>query len=90
MHDTLASGKTIRTLNVIEDFSRETLSITVDTSLPAQRVIRKMEKLLEWRGEPEKIRSDSGTEFIAESVRSWCEKHSIQREFIHAGKPTQK
>ncbi len=79
MHDTLASGKTIRTLNVIEDFSRETLSITVDTSLPAQRVIRKMEKLLEWRGKPEKIRSDSGTEFIAESVRSWCEKHSIRR-----------
>jgi len=89
MHDTLASGKTIRTLNVIDDFSRETLSITVDTSLPAQRVIREMEKLLEWRGEPEKIRSDSGTEFIAESVRSWREKHNIQREFIHAGKPTQ-
>lgn len=39
MHDTLASGKTIRTLNVIDDFSREALSITVDTSLPAQRVI---------------------------------------------------
>ncbi|WP_410528474.1 IS3 family transposase [Sphingobacterium sp. SGR-19] len=35
MHDTLASGKTIRTLNVIDDFSREALSITVDTSLPA-------------------------------------------------------
>lgn len=89
MHDTLASGKTIRTLNVIDHFSRETLSITVDTSLPVQRVIREMEKLLEWRGEPETIRSNNGTEFIAESVRSWCEKRSIQREFIQAGKPTQ-
>jgi len=42
MHDTLASGKTIRTLNAIDDFSREALSITMDTSLPAQRVIREL------------------------------------------------
>jgi len=47
MHDTLASGKTIRTLNVIDDFNREALSITVDTSLPAHRVIRELEKLVE-------------------------------------------
>ena len=39
MHDTLDSGKIIRTLNVIEDFNREVPSITVDTSLPSQRVL---------------------------------------------------
>src|SRR5690606_41959484 len=71
MHDTLASGKTLRTLNVIDDFSREALSITVDTSLPAQRVIRELEKLLEWRGKPDKIRSDNGPEFVAEAMRGW-------------------
>ena len=89
MHDTLANGKTIRTLNVIDDFSREALSITVDTSLPAQRVIRELEKLLEWRGKPEKIRSDNGPEFVAEAMRGWCEKNGIQWEFIQPGKPTQ-
>lgn len=89
MHDTLASGKTIRTLNVIDDFSREALSITVDTSLPAQRVIRELEKLLEWRGKPEKIRSDNGPEFVAEAMRGWCEQNNIQWEFIQPGKPTQ-
>jgi putative transposase len=47
MHDTLANGKTIRTLNVIDDFNREALSITVDPSLPAQRVIRELNKLIE-------------------------------------------
>lgn len=78
MHDTLASGKTIRTLNVIDDFSREALSITMDTSLPAQRVIRELEKLLEWRGKPDKIRSDNGPEFVAESMRGWCEQNGIQ------------
>jgi putative transposase len=89
MHDTLASGKTIRTLNVIDDFSREALSITVDTSLPAQRVIRELEKLLEWRGKPDKIRSDNGPEFVAEAMRGWCEQNGIQWEFIQPGKPTQ-
>lgn len=89
MHDTLASGKSIRTLNVIDDFSREALSITVDTSLPAQRVIRELEKLLEWRGKPEKIRSDNGPEFVAEAMRGWCEQNNIQWQFIQPGKPTQ-
>lgn len=89
MHDTLTSGKTIRTLNVIDDFSREALSITVDTSLPAQRVIRELEKLLEWRGKPDKIRSDNGPEFVAESMRGWCEQNGIQWEFTQPGKPTQ-
>ena len=44
----------------VSDICREALSITVDTSLPAHRVIRELEKLVEWRGKPEKIRSDNG------------------------------
>ena len=89
MHDTLASGKTIRTLNIIDDFSREALSISVDTSLPAQRVVRELENLIEWRGKPEKIRSDNGPEFVAEAIRVWCEDKDIEWEFIQPGKPTQ-
>lgn len=89
MHDTLANRRTIRTLNIIDDFRREALSITMDTSLPAQRVIRELEKLLEWRGKPEKIRSDNRPEFVAEAMRTWCEKNDIQWEFIQLGKPTQ-
>lgn len=89
MHDTLASGKTIRTLNVIDDFNREALSITVDTSLPAHRVIRELEKLVEWRGKLEKIRSDNGPEFISEKMKEWCTENGIDWEFIQPGKPTQ-
>lgn len=89
MHDTLANGKTIRTLNVIDDFNREALSITVDTSLPARRVIRELDKLLEWRGKPEKIRSDNGPEFIAETISEWCTTNEIEWEYIQPGKPTQ-
>ena len=89
MHDTLANGKTIRTLNIIDDFNREALSITVDTSLPAQRVIRELNKLIEWRGKPEKIRSDNGPEFIAGAIGEWCYENEIEWAYIQPGKPTQ-
>ncbi|SMO86607.1 putative transposase [Solitalea koreensis] len=89
MHDTLINGKTIRTLNIIDDFNREALSITVENSFPAHRVIRELEKLLEWRGKPEKIRSDNGPEFLATTLSAWCEEKGIEWEYIQPGKPTQ-
>jgi putative transposase len=47
-------------LNVIDDFNREALWIEVDTSLPAERVVRVLEQLLAWRGKPTSIRMDNG------------------------------
>ncbi|WP_324755572.1 DDE-type integrase/transposase/recombinase [Sphingobacterium thalpophilum] len=78
MHDTLSTGKSIRTLNIIDDFNREALSITVDTSLPAARVVKELEKLVEWRGKPECIRSDNGPEFLAEVLQQWCSQSGIE------------
>ena len=89
MHDTLASGKTLRTLNVIDDFNREVLSITVDTSLPSQRVIKELETLVDWRGKPDAIRSDNGPEFISVALSDWCEINGISWIHIQPGKPTQ-
>lgn len=89
MHDTLANGKTLRTLNVIDDFNREVLSITADTSLPSQRVIRELEMLVDWRGKPDTIRSDNGPEFISAAIFEWCENNGINWLYIQPGKPTQ-
>lgn len=89
MHDTLACGRKIRTLNIIDDFSREALGIVVDSGLPARRVIRELEMLVSWRGKPEKIRSDNGPEFISAAMEEWCVENSIEWEFTQPGKPTQ-
>ena len=43
-------GRKIRTFNVIDDYNREALGIEVDFSLPAARVIRSLEQVIEWRG----------------------------------------
>ena len=60
MHDQLADGRSIRLFNVIDEFNREGLCIDVDFSLPALRVIRSLNQVIEWRGPPLKIRCDNG------------------------------
>ena len=59
MADRLGDGRQFRLLNVLDDFNREGLGIKVDFSLPARRVIRSLDRILEWRGKPGTIRVDN-------------------------------
>ena len=56
MHDMLDDGRAIRLFNVLDDFNREALAIEIDFSLPSKRVIRVLNQLFEWRGQPSVIR----------------------------------
>lgn len=89
MHDTLWHGKRFRTLNVFDEGVREALAIEVDTSLPAERVIRVLERLKESRSLPQQIRVDNGPELISSKLVAWCEAHGIHLHHIQPGKPTQ-
>ena len=89
MQDTLYSGRCFRTLNVLDEGVRECLAIEVDTSLPAERVIRVLDQLKEWRGLPKQIRLDNGPEFIARRLIEWADKHDVALAYIQPGKPTQ-
>jgi putative transposase len=59
MHDQLSDGRSVRLFNVIEDFNRRGLDIEVDFSLAYERVIRSLERIIEWRGRPDRIRCDN-------------------------------
>lgn len=89
MHDQLENGRSYRLLNVLDDFNREGLSIEVDFSLPAARVVRSLEQLIEWRGKPKKIRCDNGPENVSHLLREWAKEHQIELVFIQPGKPQQ-
>lgn len=65
MHDQLSDGRNFRLFNVIDDYNREGLGIEVDLSLPASRVIRALEQIIEWRGQPQTLRCDNGPEYIS-------------------------
>ena len=89
MSDSLASGRAFRTLNILDDFNREALWIEVDTSLPAERVVRVLEMLIDWRGCPAQIRMDNGPELISQRLENWAEEHQITLAHIQPGKPAQ-
>jgi len=89
MADQLSDGRSIRTLNVIDDFNREGLGIEADFSLPAERVVRSLNRIIEWRGKPFSVRADNGPEYISGTLMKWAEKQGVQLAFIQPGKPQQ-
>ena len=89
MADQLATGRSFRTFNVLDDFNREGLGIEVDVSLPAARVIRSLDQIIEWRGKPARIRCDNGPEYISGVLQRWAEMHNIQLDYIQPGQPQQ-
>lgn len=94
MHDSLYCGKRFRTLYIIDEGTRECLTIEVDTSLPAERVIRVLERLKIDRGLPKQIRVDNGPELILVNLLNYCKNNRIKlchrfncsfsREFLNA------
>lgn len=89
MHEQMEDGRNIRLLNVIDDFNREALGIEVDFSLPSSRVIRTLERIIEWRGKPQSIRCDNGPENISGQLQNWAEQQGIRMVYIQPGKPQQ-
>lgn len=89
MHDQLSDGRNFRLFNVLDDFNREGLAIEVDLSLPALRVIRALDNIIEWRGKPRTIRCDNGPEYISGALLAWAESNGIGIQHIQPGKPQQ-
>jgi putative transposase len=89
MSDALACGRKFRTLNVLDDFNRESLAIEIDYSLPAERVVRVLEQVALSRGFPAFIRVDNGPELISQRLLDWAEQHGITINHIQPGKPAQ-
>jgi putative transposase len=89
MSDALVYGRKVRVLNAIDDFNREVLTVGVDYSMPAERVIELLKQIIAIRGCPKKIRVDNGPEFISQAFKDWCASNGIQIQYIQPGKPMQ-
>ena len=89
MADRLEDMRAFRLLNVVDDFNREGLGIEVDFSLPAERVTRSLDRIIEWRGSPQVIRVDNGPEYISGQLLRWAEDRGILLQHIQPGKPQQ-
>ena len=76
-------------LTIIDNYTRECLSLPLGKSLTGQRVCDELDLIIARRGKPERIISDNGTEFTSKAVLAWAQKHSIHWHYIQPGKPQQ-
>jgi putative transposase len=65
------------------------MGIEVDFSLPAERVVRSLNQIIEWRGKPLAIRVDDGPEYVSSTLMTWAEQQGIALAYIQPGKPQQ-
>jgi len=87
--DTLSNGRVFRTLNIVDDFTRECVAIEVDHSLPGLRVVQVLERLAATRGLPATIVMDNGPEFAGRVLDGWAYGRGVHLHFIEPGKPVQ-
>ena len=87
MHDRTHNGVPFRILNVIDEYTRECLAVRVARRLTHQDVLEVLYELFCERGVPVHIRSDNGSEFTAQRVRTWLSKLSVKPLFIAPGSP---
>jgi len=87
VQDRTAEGRPFRILTIIDEYTRECLSLTVARKLNSQNVLDELSTLFLTRGIPEHIRSDNGPEFTAKAVREWLELVGVKTLFIEPGSP---
>jgi transposase InsO family protein len=85
--DRTRDGRPIKMLTVIDEFTRESLAITVKRNMTAKEVRETLEELFLKRGCPKYIRSDNGPEFIAHWLRHWFSQLEVRPLYIHPGSP---
>jgi putative transposase len=88
--DTLISGRRIRILAVVDDFTRECLALVADTSLSGTRVARELDAIIAAKGVPPLIIvSDNGTELTSLAILRWMQERPVEWHYIAPGKPQQ-
>jgi putative transposase len=82
IHDSLMDGRKIRALTIVDDFSRESPAIEVDTSIGGERVVRVLERLKYSCGLPEALVMDNGPEFTSRAMLAWADRTGVKLHFI--------
>lgn len=85
--DQTTDGRSLKFLPIVDEFTRESLSLEVERSITAEDVIEVLKYLFEVRGAPQFIRSDSGPEFIAHAIRNWLKESGVETLYIEPGSP---
>ena len=87
--DQTADGRALKLLNVVDEFTRESLAMLVARSIDADTAVSVLGALAAERGAPELLRCDNGPEMTGHALRDWCEQSKAGTAFIEPGSPWQ-
>jgi putative transposase len=87
--DVTAQGRRFRILVVLDEFTRECLTLVVDTSIGGARVARELDAVAAVRGLPAMTLSDNGPEFAGKALDTWAYQRGVKLQFIRPGKPVE-
>lgn len=87
--DALSSGRRLKCLTVVDDFTKEALELVLDHSISGEYVTRALDQVVRFRGAPRAIRTDQGPEFTGRALDQWAYRHGVDLKLTQPGKPTQ-
>lgn len=85
--DRTASGSSLKWLSIVDEYTRQCLTLKVSRSLTSEDVIDTLAELFAMYGVPEHLRSDNGPEFIARALRDWLAQVNVGTLYIEPGSP---
>ena len=89
MIDSLADGRAIKVLSVVDEYTRKCFRIEVDTSINGMRVTRVLSEIAQLEDLPQIIVIDNGPEFISNALDAWAYQRGVKLTFIRPGKPVE-
>ena len=85
--DNLSDGRRLKVLTIVDDYTRESPGMEVDTSINGMRVTHVLDRLAVYRGYPEMLVTDNGPEFAGKALDEWAYRNNVRLHFIEPGKP---
>ncbi len=85
----LPDGRWIRVLTVVDQYTRECLTLHADTALSGEKVATALDKVVAGRGTPKSITVDNGTEFASKAMDLWAYNNGVHLDFIRPGRPVE-
>jgi putative transposase len=80
--------RTLKLLNITDEFTREALAIEVDRSIDSDHTVSVLERIVDATGRtPQFLRMDNGPELTANALRDWCRFSGAGTSYIEPGSP---
>jgi putative transposase len=84
----LSDGRWIRVVTVVDQYTRECLTLHADNALSGEKVALALDKVVAVRGAPKSVTVDNGTELASKAMDLWAYTNGVHLDFIRPGKPT--